>query len=46
MISALRRVRHTGGTRIPTFREWIAFCREADVTPYIELKSRMTTEQV
>lgn len=34
------------GTRIPTFREWIAFCREADVTPYIELKSRMTTEQV
>ena len=34
------------GTRIPTFREWIAFCREADVTPYIELKSYMTTEQV
>lgn len=34
------------GTRIPTFREWIVFCREADVTPYIELKSRMTTEQV
>ena len=34
------------GTRIPTFREWIAFCREADVTPYIELKSSMTTEQV
>ena len=34
------------GTRIPTFREWIAFCREADVTPYIELKSRMTTDQV
>ena len=34
------------GTRIPTFREWIAFCREADVTPYIELKSLMTTEQV
>lgn len=34
------------GGRIPTFREWIAFCREADVTPYIELKSRMTTEQV
>lgn len=34
------------GTRIPTFQEWIAFCREADVTPYIELKSRMTTEQV
>ena len=34
------------GIRIPTFREWIAFCREADVTPYIELKSRMTTEQV
>lgn len=34
------------GTRIPTFREWIAFCREADVTPYIELKSRMTAEQV
>lgn len=34
------------GSRIPTFREWIAFCREADVTPYIELKSRMTTEQV
>lgn len=34
------------GTGIPTFREWIAFCREADVTPYIELKSRMTTEQV
>lgn len=34
------------GTRIPTFREWIAFCRGADVTPYIELKSRMTTEQV
>ena len=34
------------GTRIPTFREWIAFCREGDVTPYIELKSRMTTEQV
>ena len=34
------------GTRIPTFREWIAFCREAEVTPYIELKSRMTTEQV
>lgn len=34
------------GARIPTFREWIAFCREADVTPYIELKSRMTTEQV
>lgn len=34
------------GTRIPTFREWIAFCREADVTPYIELKSCMTTEQV
>lgn len=34
------------GTRIPTFREWIAFCREEDVTPYIELKSRMTTEQV
>ena len=34
------------GTGIPTFREWIAFCREADVTPYIELKSSMTTEQV
>lgn len=34
------------GTRIPTFREWIVFCREADVTPYIELKSSMTTEQV
>lgn len=34
------------GTKIPTFREWIAFCREADVTPYIELKSSMTTEQV
>ena len=34
------------GTRIPTFREWIAFCREADVTPYIELKSCMMTEQV
>ena len=34
------------GTRIPTFREWIAFCREADVTPYIELKSSMTTVQV
>lgn len=32
------------GTRIPTFQEWIAFCREADVTPYIELKSSMTTE--
>lgn len=34
------------GTGIPTFREWVAFCREADVTPYIELKSYMTTEQV
>lgn len=34
------------GTRIPTFQEWIVFCREADVTPYIELKSSMTTEQV
>lgn len=34
------------GTPIPTFREWIAFCREAQLTPYIELKPEMTTDQI
>lgn len=34
------------GTPITTFREWVAFCREAHLTPYIELKSEMTAGQI
>lgn len=34
------------GTKIPTYEEFIAFCAENDVHPFIELKSTMTADQV
>lgn len=34
------------GTKIPTYEEFIVFCAENDIHPFIELKSAMSSSQV